>query len=164
MPLYTARVAMPRRLAENNDDGTTPHIMEEVLVDAIHAGSKRKAKKAALELSERHRNMRFPISADREQVPEAELIELVRLNKEGKPVNSSFESDAKITIRPLGKQASNCKVVALPAGTVAKKVETKTASKTGASNTTYTAATFPFDDPLTDEFILTVMEKRNEPF
>jgi hypothetical protein len=143
--------------------------MEEVLVDSIHAGSKRKAKKAALELSERHRSMRFPISTDREQVPEAELIELVRLNKEGKPVNSSFESEAKITIRPLGKplmdtQASTCKVVAVSAGTVAKKVETETASKTGAANTTYSMATYPFDDPLTDEFILTVMEKRNEPF
>lgn len=163
MPLYTARVAMPRRLGENNDDGTTPHIMEEVLVDAIHAGSKRKAKKAALELSNRHLSMRFPISTDREQVPEVELIELVRLNKEGKPVNTQFESSAKITIRPLNKGHSmeNTKEVSVPSGS---KVETKTASKTGAANTTYSLATYPFDDPLTDEFILTVMEKRNEPF
>jgi hypothetical protein len=115
--------------------------MEEILVEGIKAGSQKKAEKKALEVANRHVGYRFPLSVERGEVPTASSIEVVRLNADGEPVNSKFKSTATTHVRPLATDA-------------------------GGTGNTYKPrykhvppAVFPFTDPMTDQFITSVMEK-----
>lgn len=148
MPLYTARVGMARRTGVTPHGGVTPWVIEEVLIDSIQASSKRKAKRLIMEHAKKHTGYRFPLTIDREVVPDPIMIELVRLNKEGKPVDSKFSMEAGVTIKPLASSLNTQK----------KKASTGAANKTGATRTYTQPKQYPLADPMTEEFIKTVME------
>ena len=148
MPLYTARVGMARRTGQTQE-GLCPWVVEEVLIDSIKAGSKKKAGRLIMEHAARHTGYRFPQPIDREQVPDPVMIKLVRLDKEGRPVDSKFSMEAGVTIKPLPTKEYKPE----------KKGSKHPASNVGFKSTYVPPKRWPLDDPMTDEFIKTVMEK-----
>ena len=157
MPQYSARVGMARRTGITPVDGVTPFVIEEVLIDAIKAGSQKKAARRIMDHAARHTGYRFPLTLDREQVPDPVMIEIVRLDKEGKPVDKKFSMVAPVTIKPL--ETSNPTGISKP--TYKSKFEQGAANKTGTTTKYVPPKLYPLADPMTEDFLKTVMEIPN---
>lgn len=145
MSQYAARVMIPKRNGATVIGQQVPFTMEEILVEGIKAGSQKKAKQKALAVADRHIGYRFPLAIERDEVPSAKSIEVVRLNAIGEPVNSKFKSTATTHVRPLANDKG---------GTGA--------TYKGGGKPRYKhvpPVVYPFTDPITDQFITSVMEK-----
>jgi len=147
MPVYSARVAVPRRTRKTGSNGVPPWIMEEIMVDKITASSQKKAIKKALEQCTGFMSVQFAAD-ERDELPSPSMVAISRLKKDGKPVSGTFNDKAlSITI----------------AGDAVFGKERKTTTKQVVKKVVPVAPTMRvvLSDPFTDDIINEVMESND---
>jgi hypothetical protein len=134
MPKYTARMRLP--YASKNGKTT---LLEEILLENIHAKSQAKAKKVALSEAARYQG-KVKAPPDGAKI---EVIDIVRLKADGTPVSKTFDKD-NIKMRVILHQEQ--RLDAPP--------KNKPVSKASAAS----AWLVELPDPFTDDILKMVMD------